>query len=1073
MAGREYDDIFGDFTFTHASNSSSIQFNQKQSLSKTSFPESTIAANGGKLEEEHQDKEEEDDEWGDFVETPLRSAASSDNLSKPSDPFDVFSSNPSSQSQLQSESTSATRVVSALPGSESEKKPTQQWLKIKGAIPLSVFGNVEEEEEEEQMEGMNTGMSGLPDNNKGKDSESNVSYRNYNVGNGSKENAYSGVGMSYDAIANLYNTNRQINFGNGFGSNKNFSSPNSNNIESSRKDPISELNGLNLDLSGSALKKGDSDNRSQKVNIQDMHHLNAESHLNTIASKGYQTQLSKANSSSSQSSLNGLELDLTEKRSSNFGAWNFDFDGFKPNSNGTDLDFQVLGSNANVDSGDDDIEDGVWEFKDAHSETKFTAGNDKAQAEEHKILEANRNSKDFIDDSNKPLALFPLSSGSFDLFSMSNGTGSFHNFAAGTDSKPSLTTQNSFGSGKYLKEQTKSNSGLDSPVGNGKYQEGFGHFATAVKENGPSEEAEQSMHGSGLMVSSFSQSSNCLNGSTDFFASTRSIDLFAPLSGNTKELMQIDFNVDADPSITPNVQAAINDCGLKAHSRSEKINDQGALDSHLAVVDGEFDDDFGEFTAASAESANVAEATESRAKDHKGPLPLSIFGAEEQESEGSLDIQEAFLHQSTSYKRDNWGSNSTISINDLFSDLNSQADQISSLDFVHKPIQNGLNPSEDLLGFNEAKDTDDFDDSSWEFKDASLERGVENGSCLHNSWNVDHSPHASQLELNLYVDFYSKLIQELHFLANCHLKNLKEAQATTTSNQDEKLAPLIQEMQAVLLESRTKSAVSEEPLGDHTCKESNISALIKSLQEPQLQVLESEYSLQTKLSLVNKDSRLTIQLIKHALTMLKILSLGSPEEKITYVSIWSKMISVCVEELQYGAKLWRHAFEKNVQSEMVTYPEGKKFLLALGEIYRVAVILEASVKLYKPWILLISVESSGIYHLLDECHTLWHSSGLEEALLTLSVSTPLDGDNRASLLVESIKYLYGLDALALENNVVIQQELLCRLSLLSSNVVPGMALVDWGGEQCFVKLANLWANLISNDIPKLPSICVN
>lgn len=36
----------------------------------------------------------------------------------------------------------------------------------------------------------------------------------------------------------------------------------------------------------------------------------------------------------------------------------------------------------------------------------------------------------------------------------------------------------------------------------------------------------------------------------------------------------------------------------------------------------------------------------------------------------------------------------------------------------------------------------------------------------------------------------------------------------------------------------------------------------------------------------------------------------------------------------------------------------------------------------------------------------------------------------------------------------------------------GMKLIDWNGEHYFVTLANLWANLISNDPPELPQLII-
>ena len=121
---------------------------------------------------------------------------------------------------------------------------------------------------------------------------------------------------------------------------------------------------------------------------------------------------------------------------------------------------------------------------------------------------------------------------------------------------------------------------------------------------------------------------------------------------------------------------------------------------------------------------------------------------------------------------------------------------------------------------------------------------------------------------------------------------------------------------------------------------------------------------------------------------------------------------------------------------------GKTFVIALGEIYRVAVLLGATAKLYKPWILSTPVESSSIYSLLDQCHSSWSASGLEEALAIISDSTPAKGHGSLASLLDSIKYLCDLDAFALQNKLFIQHESLCWLSLMPQTVAPGKQILS-------------------------------
>lgn len=125
-----------------------------------------------------------------------------------------------------------------------------------------------------------------------------------------------------------------------------------------------------------------------------------------------------------------------------------------------------------------------------------------------------------------------------------------------------------------------------------------------------------------------------------------------------------------------------------------------------------------------------------------------------------------------------------------------------------------------------------------------------------------------------------------------------------------------------------------------------------------------------------------------------------------------------------------------ILSKLRTMMTGKKFVLALGEIYRLVVALGASAKLFKPWILSGSVDSPSIYILLEECRVVWSTSGLEEALSSVLAPTTVDDAS----LFKSIKHILSLDVLELENYVFAEKESRCCLSLLTAGVVPGTQL---------------------------------
>lgn len=116
---------------------------------------------------------------------------------------------------------------------------------------------------------------------------------------------------------------------------------------------------------------------------------------------------------------------------------------------------------------------------------------------------------------------------------------------------------------------------------------------------------------------------------------------------------------------------------------------------------------------------------------------------------------------------------------------------------------------------------------------------------------------------------------------------------------------------------------------------------------------------------------------------------------------------------------------------------GKRYVLALGEIYRVVEVLGASTKLYKPWIFLSSGDARLLVGRLSECYSIWSSSGLEDALKSISDHIDFEYDGTIKALLESINYIHNIDALALQNHVFSGQPM-CRLSALTAGTVPGM-----------------------------------
>lgn len=74
---------------------------------------------------------------------------------------------------------------------------------------------------------------------------------------------------------------------------------------------------------------------------------------------------------------------------------------------------------------------------------------------------------------------------------------------------------------------------------------------------------------------------------------------------------------------------------------------------------------------------------------------------------------------------------------------------------------------------------------------------------------------------------------------------------------------------------------------------------------------------------------------------------------------------------------------------------------------------------------------------MEECYTLWSSSGLEEALSRLSDPDGFQYHGTIKALLASFKHVHDLDVGALQNQVLAQREPICRLSMFSAFILPG------------------------------------
>ncbi|KAK4402202.1 hypothetical protein Sango_0960900 [Sesamum angolense] len=843
-----------------------------------------------------QEEEEDDDEWGDFVKSPQQS--------EPSHP--------------------------SLKGHHPSESPPS-WVKPSGALPLSIFGEAEEEED-------NSAVAG--DLNQGKSSvvagHFTSTLADKDVSNSHK--------FSFD---DLYNGFSQI---------------------KPEKAPGANATGW----------------------------------VDSVANGVY-----------SSSNQNAARSAVVESK-------NVDLD--------TIVELDMNGQlDASATAVDDDGDDG-WEFKDAYSESRAEEVNTNVDVTAREVSERSSYLSGSASGANESLDLF--------------GT---------ADETNSNINQNDI----------RGPSDHSPDVGSTEFGEGFGGLPGASAEtghkhgveDGAHEVSQRSAYSSGT-VSGLNDSLNLFgtsNGSINFFTmSTESVDHFAASSGTSSTSPEVDL-FGIQPSI-----ATLNGFTSNTNSNIKQNDIKGLLDHSPDAEIAEFDEDFGELllllqkwdqslripydVLSPSKDAVSAPSGEQQGKDtvsnyHKGAIPLSIFGNEEPEIDGSSDVQDVFTYKSTSDQRNNHTPTTVMSINDLISNLYSQTEQISSISTVQTPSKTRLSLSNAVSCPNRVNDDDHLDHDSWDFKDASQTR-FDSEASLHGVGNTDLSV-SSRLKLNNHLDFYSKLKEELCFVTKCQIESLKQARGSAAlSGEDagdsefQLVSQELEQMNILLEESNSR---------DDSSRDSYLNEFVDVLLEPQFQVLESEYHLSQKLLLAEKDLRSAMELLRHTTATLKILSIGTLEEQRVYVSMWSKMISVCAQELKHGASIWNQAVEKHVQTQFLSDPQGRKFVLALGEIYRVVVVLGASAKLFKPWVLSCSVDSPTVCALPEECHALWSTSGLEEAISSVSAPTAL---NNTSLL-SSIEHILGLDALALQNHVFVGRKSLCRLSMLTAGVAPGMTMVTW------------------------------
>ncbi|OIW13036.1 hypothetical protein TanjilG_17596 [Lupinus angustifolius] len=529
-----------------------------------------------------------------------------------------------------------------------------------------------------------------------------------------------------------------------------------------------------------------------------------------------------------------------------------------------------------------------------------------------------------------------------------------------------------------------------------------------------------------------------------------------------------------------------------------------------------------ESKGALAEIGTTHENSQIGAENCRAALPLSIFGDEMPDTdEQSVSRNISPFAPTSPLKNSTNSPGSNLPINDIWN-LYSQAENRTSPNMTPKANENGFDASARVSGANLDTGIDDFNDGFGDFMDASAGTGFAHESALNSSFNhepqvnenglhssstvlnsdltngangfedgswefkeafsetssqdqasaINHRGLPTQLSTKLetldYVDFYSKMKDELCNAVLFHLHNLKTVQSVAAiSGNNAKAKMLQEEIKELSKILHQDNIIPKENLSEnYSLRNVYFNELLEVLKEPKFQFLESEYQLASRLSMAEKDMKSAMELLKDAVSTLRTLKLGSREEQSNYLTTWSKIVSVCTEELKHGSYIWRQAVQGNVHNQILSNPKGIRYIRALGETYRVAEIIGASVKLYKPWMLLGPIDPTSLFSLLNECYSIWSGSGLEEAFFSISNQNSFEPDGVSRELVESIKYIHTLDEHSLQSYVISEKETTCQLSALPAGLIPGLKMVTWNGKHFLVMLANLWVNLVSSDPPK-------
>ncbi|WOL03771.1 hypothetical protein Cni_G12491 [Canna indica] len=422
-------------------------------------------------------------------------------------------------------------------------------------------------------------------------------------------------------------------------------------------------------------------------------------------------------------------------------------------------------------------------------------------------------------------------------------------------------------------------------------------------------------------------------------------------------------------------------------------------------------------------TTNKVEVIGSMSQSNLVDWPIHSYNSFRKETaEGSFDDQHEFSFGPIFQENVN---KDKIFISTL--DMFMEADQGKAIDSEKETTKNEHNSDMvNLFSSNLYRDHG-FGEAQWDFLNTTevLDRN-QDSACEIDKY------HSNKLTHNNVVDLYRRLKDGSICLINSHLNGLKKAEEVASlSGQQVKAMEINKEIKVTYKKLEEVESTVNPTMGEHLSIDACVNQLLEATDEPNFQSFEQEYQLTDRIISAGKNFNAAIKFLEHTTSVL-ILALESGEDQLAYIHAWSDLAAACAKELEQGAIIWQQSVQ--TQSFMQILLQEFKYFIALGEIYRVAEVIKASSKLYKPWILLNTASSTKLSASLDKCAEAWTLYGLEEALTTISGHNNVEHASLAKALLASIKVIHNLD---LSHPSSYHGKDICGISLLSTKELQG------------------------------------